>query len=291
MLTRREFLRVAALGTLRKALEAFWGGEIPSYPYISGVGEQVYEIYQVGQNLGNRANAFVKVGDSMTHDSRFLTPIGQGQYDLGDKYGYLESVIEYYKDSFARGSAAVVNGWRAESVLTGKPRVGGGCFQEESPLSCEYRLAKPALAVIMLGTNDAASGIRPADYEKSLRLVIEVSEAGGVIPILTTIPPMNRKTAYPVTHYNDVVRRLALESEVPLIDYWAALQKLPGYGLSSDGVHPWSSYGGAADFSEKNLARAGITVRNLLTLMALDEIWRFISNEPLVGEAKVYYAN
>lgn len=252
--------------------------EFSEYPYISGVGSaRVYEIFLTGQALGNRGNIFAKVGDSITRDARFLTPIDEGRYNLHEEYGYLEAVIKHF--SFANESVAAVNGWKAESVLYGSPQIKGVCRRGEAPLACEYRVSRPAIAVIMLGTNDAASGTSLASYEKSMREVVEISAGYGVIPILTTIPPINRKTSFSVARYNQVIWRVVAEFEVPLIDYWAALQELPGYGLSSDGVHPWAPYSGAADFSLKNLTTAGITVRNLLTLQALDEVWHFIQAE------------
>lgn len=282
-------LVILVLVTVALATTAAWVSvkpepqtEIPDYPYISGVSDHSYEIFLTGQALGNRANVFAKVGDSLTKDSRFLSPIGQGRYKLYE-YAYLEPMIDYYSqekartaNSFVNETAAAGNGWRAWSVFTGTSPVRGICHRGEAPLTCEYRLVQPAVALIMLGTNDAASGTSLSVYETQMRRIIETSEANGVIPILSTIPPLNRRTKYSVEQYNEVIRRLAAEYDVPLIDYWAALQGLPGYGLSRDGVHPWAPYNAAADFSPENLATAGITVRNLLTLQALDEVWRFI---------------
>jgi hypothetical protein len=73
---------------------------------------------------------------------------------------------------------------------------------------------------------------------------------------------------------NGIIVRLAREYDVPLWDYWSALQALPNDGLSGDGVHPsYPSIAGAANFTPDNL-QYGYTVRNLLALQALDAVWR-----------------
>ncbi|NUM49067.1 MAG: hypothetical protein HUU38_30555, partial [Anaerolineales bacterium] len=57
--------------------------ELSPYPYITGVGPRAKEIFALGQRLGNRANVFSKVGDSISFTAAYLTPFGKGQYDLG----------------------------------------------------------------------------------------------------------------------------------------------------------------------------------------------------------------
>jgi hypothetical protein len=73
--------------------------------------------------------------------------------------------------------------------------------------------------------------------------------------------------------FNAITRALAREYDIPLVDLWAALQPLPSYGLTTDGVHltyvpPYST-----DFTADNL-KFGMTMRNLTTLQALDAVWR-----------------
>jgi hypothetical protein len=86
-------------------------GAAPGIPsgVISGVGPRAREIFLAGQSRGNRANAFSKVGDSITDMPMFLYPIAGGQYDLGD-YAYLQPVISHFSGSFGRVSAAAYGG-------------------------------------------------------------------------------------------------------------------------------------------------------------------------------------
>jgi hypothetical protein len=247
------------------------------HPYISNITARAREIYQAGRSLGNRPAVFSKVGDSITANDMFLVPIGTGQYNLRE-YVALQPVIDYYSaeqardnNSFANTSLAATSGWSARHPLDPSVADPVLCGQGESPLVCEYRLVRPSLALIMLGTNDVLE-VAPQTYEGWMRLIIELSLERGVIPVLSTIPPyITENGPANVSALNDVVKALALEYQIPLWDYWAALQGLPDYGLWPDGVHP--SWGNPADFTPDNL-RYGMAVRNLTALQALDAIWK-----------------
>jgi hypothetical protein len=93
--------------------------------------------------------------------------------------------------------------------------------------------------------------------------------------VVSTIPPLFRVGLEGrVELLNGVLVGLAREYEVPLWDYWAALQSLPGQGMAGDGVHPnWAPAGHSADFAPEYL-QYGMTVRNLTGLYALDAVWR-----------------
>lgn len=251
--------------------------------YVSGIGERALEIYQRGQAIGNRANIFSKVGDSITLSSVFFNPIGIGVYELHE-HSALQPVIDYYSSGIARGTSnsfattplAAKVGWRARAVLSPTASDPAFCQPEEAPLACEYRLVRPAVALIMLGTNDVP--YTPDDeFEADLRRILDFSIDWGVLPVLSTIPPLYRTGLEGrAEELNVIIVRLAQEYEVPLWDYYAALQDLPGTGMAGDGVHPnWAPAGHNADFSPDYL-RYGMVTRNLTGLYVLDAIWRTI---------------
>jgi LysM repeat protein len=251
------------------------------YRYVSGITGRVREIFLHGQALGNRAQVFSKVGDSITVSPVFLTAIGLGSYQLYE-HTELQPVIDFYSEaiaregdnSFAYTSLAAKVGWRARAVLSPASADPAFCQPDESPLACEYRVLQPAVALIMLGTNDVPS--TPVDeYEADMRRVIDVTLERGIIPVISTIPPLVRAGLEGRAELlNGVLVRLAREYEVPLWDYWAALQALPNQGLAGDGVHPnWAPVGHSADFSPEYL-QYGMTVRNLTGLYVLDAVWR-----------------
>lgn len=260
------------------AIEQQVDEEIPviNYPYISGINEHSKEIFRLGQLYGNRSNAFAKVGDSITATEAFLVPIGRGDYELHD-HVELASVIGYFStiyvggttNSFERQSVAAVGGWRADQVLLPGYSRSPSCLPDETPLLCEYRIVRPSVALIMLGTNDVLV-TNNAKYEATLREIIERTENLGIIPVISTIPSF-RGMDTRVIELNSIIVRLAREYDIPLWDYYAATVDLPNNGLSNDGVHP--SFGGSAIFTEENLQR-GMAVRNLTALQALDAIFR-----------------
>ncbi len=253
-------------------------GEAISYLYITNITEHARQLFLFGQSLGNRPGVFSKVGDSITASTEFLNPIGYGDYNLRG-HSNLQPVIDYFSqaiardaNSFASTSLAAKVGWPAQAVLSPKAADLNDCLPGESPLVCEYRWVRPSVALIMLGTNDVP-GTSEDRYERHMREVIEISIEMGVVPVVSTLPPIHRAgTEGRVELLNGVVTKLAHEYEIPLWDYWSALKGLPDDGLISDGVHP-SAAPNSADFTPENL-QYGMTVRNLTALQALDAVWR-----------------
>jgi lysophospholipase L1-like esterase len=255
-----------------------------TYPYLSNLDPSILDIFRRGQELGNRANVFSKIGDSITVSAAFLFSIGNGEYDLAE-FDYLQPVIDHFSqetaltgNSFSNISMSAQVGW---SALTPTRRGAGDeiyCSEIETPLECEYRLVRPSMALIMLGTNDIP-GTPIASFEIGLRAVIEQSIEMGVIPIVSTLPPMNQPGMNSrVIQFNEIIRELAIEYRIPLWDYWAPLQGLPDSGMGDDGVHPSvAPRGHWADFSEPYL-QYGMVIRNLTALQALNAVWNYISS-------------
>jgi LysM repeat protein len=256
-------------------------GGLPVLDNLTGVTGHARAIFALGQSLGNRPDVFSRVGDSITASPVFLYGIGLGLYNLRD-YTQFQDVINFYSEAAARGSAnsfanpslAAKTNWRAAAVLDPDFADTTICLEGEAPLECEFRLVRPAVALIMLGTNDVPS-TSDANFEADYRRVIEYCLAQGVIPVVSTIPPLFRVGLEGRSEeINVIITRLAREYDVPLWDYWAALQGLPGSGMAADGVHPNSAPAGHnADFSAEYL-QYGMVVRNLDAVYVLDVIWR-----------------
>jgi hypothetical protein len=252
---------------------------------VANINENTVAIFRRGQLLGNRPDVFSKVGDSITASSQTLAAIGEGLYDLGD-YWYLQPVIEFYSrtparlgNSFSNRSLAARVGWNTETVLDPSYADANLCQPGESPLACEYRWVQPAVALIMLGTNDA--GFMNVDvFRRNLSRIVETSILSGVIPVLSTIPPrldrpeVNRR----IGDFNVAIVDTAYIYNVPLMDYYSAMSRLPGFGLTADGVHPTVAGRGYVDsavFNARTL-QYGYNVRNLLLLTTLDALWRAV---------------
>ncbi|PJF35629.1 MAG: hypothetical protein CUN49_09560 [Candidatus Thermofonsia Clade 1 bacterium] len=251
-------------------------------PWLTGISSRTRAIYLRGQQLGNRRNVFSKVGDSITAAPHFLYPIGFGQYELG-AYGNLANVISFFSqenaragNSFANQSLAALSGWTADKLLTpgfAYPEICG----TDIPLVCEYKHTRPSIALILIGSNDSGSG-SPEVFADHLRQIVEISLEMGVIPVLSTIPPKNfdENQEQRVQAWNNVIRAIAAQYEVPLWDYYANMVNLPNRGISSDGLHPSvPPDGAAARFTPENL-QYGYTVRNLNALQVLDALLRTV---------------
>jgi len=236
-------------------------------PVVPAVSERVLEIYQLGLKKGNNPHAFSKVGDCGSTPTWFLGDFDRGSryYSLGD-YDELEGVIEYYAGSFDRTSLAAKSGYNASSVLTPLWADPSQCKPNETPLACEYRVHKPILAFITLGANDVYHLER---FEPEMRKIIEFSIESGVIPVLSTKPD-NIEQDHRI---NAALARLAVEYQIPLWNYWLAVQDLPNQGLQEDGAHiTWASN----HFNDPLALQSGWTVRNLTALQVLDAVWRAV---------------
>lgn len=249
---------------------------------ISGVTSNASQIFIRGQSMGNRANVFSKVGDSITETGPYLMPFGEGNYNLRN-YAYFQEVVNYYlgsvarqTNSFANDSLAAKGGWTTRDVLNPALAEQPPCNAGETPLVCEYRTVRPAVAIIMLGTNDL--GLETSEYSANLQQIVQITIDMGIVPILSTIPPRDGLDAK-VNTYNGIVTSTARSFDIPLMDYYSAMVQLPNRGLSSDGVHPsWvgesiHAYYPSGDLTEENLLK-GYPLRNLMTLQALDTVWR-----------------
>ncbi len=233
-------------------------------PVIPAASDTTRLIYQRGLLLGNDPLAYAKIGDCEATTAWFLSDFDAGPeyYNLGD-HEYLAVVIERFHGSHSRVSLAANRGFTAASVLSPLVANPDFCESNETPLACEYRLHRPSLAFIILGTNDARS---PDTFEANLRKIIEFSIAQGVVPVLATKAD-NQEGDHSI---NATIARLAWEYGIPLWNFWAAVQDLPDGGLQEDGVHlTW-----AGNFFDKpyNLTRAW-PIRNLTALQTLASLW------------------
>jgi len=246
--------------------------------YLSGISLHARAIYLDGQSKGNRAGAFAKVGDSITYSPAFLYPLVSG-YNLGD-YGYLASALSFFagpngrgENCFGASSIAAYPAWTTTDLLTPGAAKTGHCGAGETPIECEYRTGKPSVALIMLGTNDVAQGMSQETFRANLQRIVDISIGRGVIPVLSTIPPFPAVEGS-ARAFNDIIRDTARANDVPLWDFYRAINSLPNRGLSADAVHPSEAPDNRdAAFDEEHL-QYGFTVRNLGALRVLDELWR-----------------
>jgi hypothetical protein len=230
---------------------------------IPVVSERAIAIYRQGVGRGNNQHAFSKIGDGEVASTWFLGDFDLSPqfYDLGP-HQELTSVIGYFSGSYGRRSQAARAGFSTSRMLDPNYADPAFCLRGETPLDCELRLHRPSLAFISLGTNQVWT---PERFAVELRQIIEILLAQGVVPILSTKGD-NLEGDYRI---NATVARLAYEYDIPLWNFWRAIQPLPGHGLQPDKEHlTWAEN----DFGDSAVMQSAWPVRNLTALQVLDAI-------------------
>lgn len=235
-----------------------------------------------------------RFGDSITYSGAFFKPL---QWDFTNRTP-ADAAAQDWLQTYITPSCW---SWQDDAVA-----YSNGCYSGKTaawPLQHEQNPAmpniehwlgklKPELAVVMWGTND----LGPFDvttYTNNMRQAVQACKDYGTIPLLTTIPP---RRAYETKSGNfaQAMRNLALELQVPLIDYHQEiLTRRPGTSwdgtlISGDGVHPSYNSATASDFSESSLNSNGYLLRNWVTLHGLYEVHeQILVNDPPPLRAEV----
>ena len=204
--------------------------QMPAVP--KGISDSMRELYELGLTMGNEPTHFSIIGDCQNVSSYFLSVFDNpGDFSLGDEYDYLQPTIDYYQGSFSRQSLAVKGGFNAAAVLSplrAEPKL---CNTNESPLDCELRTWKPSVVFVSMETWWSE---KPAEeYDKYMRRVIERILEAGAVPIIATKAD-NLEGDHAI---NATIAQIAYDYDIPLWNFWAAVQPLPNHGLWSDGFH------------------------------------------------------
>jgi hypothetical protein len=237
---------------------------------ILNITSRANEIFLDGLLNDNNPNVFAKIGDSITYSIQYsLRPIGNGLTIWGS-FSELNNIANYFMsgvNSFNREPYSAFPGWTSNSLVTNSP--DGDC-PSITPIECEYQDIKPSIGLLMIGTNDARTGVSVSTYNTNLRQAISDLIDEGVLPVLYTMP---HTEGYDINPYNDRVILAASDYRIPLIDYYTLMERLPNRGLHTDGLHPSRpSDDNTADFRLSRLIY-GYNARNLITLFALNRIF------------------
>lgn len=276
-------LLVAGFNVSAQADVAAMETRLMSVPVLYNMdSERLADIFALGQSLGSRADVFTTIGDSNTTNGDFLQPIGLdgGEQCQWGEYEPLRATVDFFSvspdgedaNSFTHESIAAFRGFTTTAVLDPFWATDARCEGGESPLLCEYRVARPSVAVIMLGGRDVLALTADA-YRQSMTEIVEISILRGVIPLLTTFVVLEeRADVYPLSlEMNMALLDIAQSAQIPLINLWAAARDLPDHGIGPDRSHLKARVGDFCNFDGAE-AELGGTLRNLLTLQALDAL-------------------
>ncbi len=248
-------------------------------------------IYELGQSLGERADVFIKVGDSNSYNPNFLEGLGAASYDpanpalVGADNADLAATIDYFRqeavdpagdNSFDHISAATYGGWSSTTLLTpGARGVQPWMFGPvmSTPLDAEVRQTRPAIALIMVGTIDVGQQ-NPVLFGTNLTLMGQDLLSQGVIPVFSTLPEdlLPLPGLLPLTaEFNQIIANVADNLNVPLWNLYVGLSQLPNEGISGDDVHLNASPNGADLIDDANVP-FGMNYRNLTAIETLARV-------------------
>ncbi|MCZ2340229.1 MAG: SGNH/GDSL hydrolase family protein [Bacteroidales bacterium] len=267
---------------LRPTLEQLENRDVPAaftdYPVIPEISSEMkahlHDVYVRGQALGQTANTFAKIGDSITSNltSQSFTPLGNigynpivnglSQPDLLNTLAVYQAPVTAFENSWSRNSSSAIPGFRVQDMLSLAPG--------------ELAAVHPAISLILIGTNNALLGDLGA-FQSQLGQLVEYHLARGVIPVLSTIPPTTyqgnaHQTA--VNQVNQAIVDVAEQYDVPVWNFWKAMVPLPFAGLA-DGVHPNTAPQGGGYFGPGGLG-FGYNVRNFTALEVLTKIRKVV---------------
>ena len=260
----------------------------PIVPRVAFLKQRLEKKFAAGEDRGLSPDVFAKLGDSITASPNFLSGFACGDEVLGS-HGNLAATIAYFDSPLPTSDTAVgcrtATPWsrasasaEAGQVSSWEITVGAGddpgCRSTETPLHCEYRLLRPAIALVMFGTNDLGKVHDVTLFSDHLDQITGRLLSRKVIPILYTVPPRLDSEAKNsrVGPYNAAIFRVAQERRVPLLNFWRALEQpsVVNQGIGPDGIHP-SVGANPFDFTDEGLTY-GYNQRNLITLQVLDRI-------------------
>jgi hypothetical protein len=233
------------------------------------VSDRARAIYEYGLSQGTEPTHFSIIGDCQNVSSYFLAAFDKpGEYSLGDEYSYLEPTIDYYQGSFSRKSLAVKGGFNAAAVISPLRADPESCNPGESPLDCELRTWKPSIVIVSMETWWSE---KPAEeYDKYMRRVLDRIIETGALPIIATKAD-NLEGDHAI---NRTIAQLAHEYEIPMWNFWAAVQPLPDHGLSGDGFHLTFARN---FFDDSDRMESAWPWRNLTALQTLDAVHKVLS--------------
>lgn len=153
---------------------------------------------------------------------------------------------------------SITEGWIRTSpdYFAGKPYVNRGISGQTTPqMLVRFRNdvinLKPALVVILAGTNDIAGNTGPSTLEMILDNLIsmtELAKANNIKVVLSSVVPAfdypwkpNMEPAPKIVKLNEMIKNYAEKNNIVYLDYFSAMvDERNGLKkeLSGDGVHP-----------------------------------------------------
>jgi hypothetical protein len=251
--------KLSSLPVLTSTLSAPASRAVTYPKWVPTITPQMKQVYRQSVKYGKDLGIFTVVGDCNSLPPVYLQRVATGEFDLSKAAGLLATVARF-SGSFSRVSQAVNGGFNAESMMDPDWANHAVCDKDAGPFGCEIWISRASVVFIEVGTGDQYTW---QDFEANYRPMIELAQKKGVLPVLVTkADDLEARSGAPSGYINDVIRRLASEYNVPLLDFWQATRTLPNNGLIDEG---------GLNF---HLSPAGRDLHMIATLQTLNAISR-----------------
>jgi lysophospholipase L1-like esterase len=170
---------------------------------------------------------------------------------------------------------SITDGWHISTSFPGKPYINRGISGQTTPqmlvrFQQDVVSLKPAVVVILAGTNDIAGNTGPSTpemTEDNFRSMTAIARQNNIKVVLASITPAGHYPWKPAIEPVPVIRELnqwlkqyCVQQGFVYLDYYTAMADDKGAmkpGLSSDGVHPTpAGYAVMAPLAEAAIAQA-----------------------------------
>ena len=231
--------------------------EWKDWPVIPWVDPSLRAIYEYGQTLGNDPHAFSLFGDCQARPDEFF-----GVFETDDNLFKsispdLRETVVNFRGSFNRESPTAQDGTTPGALFWIQWHQGRfDCTFAETPVECELRIHRPSFVIIQIGTHFESRNI---EY---LRKIIDQLIDAGVVPILATKADNREKDE----RVNRDMALLAVEYDLPLWNFWAAVEDLPNRGLYTRDDRPLQG--------DIYLTDEAALIHRMTGLEALNAVWR-----------------
>ncbi len=229
---------------------------VPLPPWVPQITAAQKAIYQGAVAAGKDPYMFTVVGDCNSLPPVYLQRIASGQFNAAG-LGALQAIVQKFSKSFARISLAATGGLGAAMMMDPQWADGALCDSKtgQGPFACELWVSRASVVFIALGTQEQYTW---KDFEPHYRKMIEHALGKGVLPVaVTKADDIETAADAPSGYINGIIRKLAIEYQIPLLDFYAATRNLPNFGLLDEGDK---------DF---HLSYVGMDRRMLATLQTL----------------------
>ncbi|WP_157369519.1 GDSL-type esterase/lipase family protein [Zavarzinella formosa] len=239
---------------------------------------------KVAAKFTGKPGVVLHIGDSITYANPYSAWAkgGEGKSDA-DKaiLKWLHTGEKNNLDGWHLASFDHPNGGRSYTACSGMrlDELLAGGKQKMPPLEKLLTQYSPQAVVLMIGTNDATGDRRPKDFIADFAKAVDVILANNTVPIVSTIPPHVNKFQT-AKEYNEAIRILAKEKQLPLIDYEKEIvtrrpDEWNGTLMGEGDVHPSGDFRGTKVNSEptaQNLKNSGYLLRGWLSVKKIAEV-------------------